>query len=49
MNQHNDEPQTPKTCPSHERLNETVIKGWLKYLLLAIAIGGFILAMKLLR
>jgi len=44
-----DELQTPKACPVHQRLNENVMPGWLKFLLLALAIAGFVLTMDFLR
>jgi hypothetical protein len=44
-----DELQTPKTCPVHQRPNENAMPGWLKFVLLALAIAGFILTIYFLR
>jgi hypothetical protein len=41
--------QTPKTCPVHQRLNKDAMPGWLKFVLLALAIAGFVLTIYFLR
>ena len=41
-----DEPLTPQACPPHLKPNQVVMSGWLKFLIVVLAIGGFILAME---
>lgn len=49
VNQPNDTPPTPKHALNHQKLNECVMPGWMEFVLLAIGIVGFIVAMLLVR
>lgn len=40
-----DSPPTPKASLNHQKPNQTVMPGWMEFVLLAIGIIGFVVAM----
>jgi hypothetical protein len=40
-------PATPKACMDHQRPNQAVMPGWMEFVLLALGIIGFVIAMVL--